>query len=166
MRDVNRVITQQAARCKTMTMRRLEGHSAHIIGAAESIMVRRICAWGHCTNTSDTRKNRYNEETMKDIDYFSFPDPSTKLEDCRIWIKACARIHEQLNLDKVAADSKKLLKNRSYFVCSAHFPERKPTLAFPYPHLCQQLPSERMPSARKRTATQDRASQPATPSSG
>ena len=50
------------------------------------------CQWGECHNTS--RKTHPEAEKMKNIKYFSFPNPikdEQSLELCKEWIKSCGR---------------------------------------------------------------------------
>ena len=63
------------------------------------------CAWGTCNSDS-----RYDDRPhMKDVMFYPFPKPKTRLDDCKEWINRCGRPHEQLNVEKI---------NRNTYVCS------------------------------------------------
>ena len=80
-------------------------------------MVKR-CAWGTCK--SDTR---YSErEYMKEVTFFPIPKPKTRLEECKIWVKACGR--KNFTVDNVTKHS---------YICSKHFVENRPTEKYPHP---------------------------------
>ena len=79
----------------------------------------------------------YNAD--KNIQYHPFPNPQTDSDKCNIWIKACNRTHDILNVDKISADCKKGKNSRSYFICSDHFVEGEPTADYPYPYSADPL---------------------------
>ena len=72
-------------------------------------MGRHRCAWGTCN--SDSRYK--DQEYMKDVKFFIFPQPVLDDNDnpntvkCRQWISLCGRPHEQLNLNKIHKDTTK-----------------------------------------------------------
>ena len=108
------------------------------------------CAWGTCT--SDSRDKE--KEHMRNVKFYSFPKPDLqndfceKTIRCRNWIKACARPHSQLNLQKIEQDYKKY--RYYYVVCSKHFPDGKPTDQYPDPVPAD--PSSKIAKTPKRKA--------------
>ena len=64
------------------------------------------CAWGTCNSDSQYYNKR---EELNNVYFIGFPKPKTEKEKCLIWIKACNRPHDQLNVDKI---------NREKYVCS------------------------------------------------
>ncbi|XP_060604959.1 uncharacterized protein LOC132757648 [Ruditapes philippinarum] len=81
-------------------------------------MVRR-CAWGTCNADC-----RYPDKMIW-VRFITFPNPKTQFEKCLRWIKACARPHEQLNVNRI---------NKNKVVCSTHFMgENGPTDKYPDP---------------------------------
>ena len=95
------------------------------------------CKWGTCRNTKDKRLLGYND--AENIVYHSFPNPETDIDKCNVWIKACNRPHDKLNVDKISADCKKEKSSRSFFVCSNHFFGGEPTEDYPYPYSADPL---------------------------
>ena len=81
------------------------------------------CAWGTCT--SDSRDKE--KEHMRNVKFYSFPKPDLQNDSCektircRNWIKACGRLHSQLNLQKIEQDYKKY---RYYYVVCTSFNHR------------------------------------------
>ncbi|CAG2200252.1 unnamed protein product [Mytilus edulis] len=49
---------------------------------------------------------------MKDVFFIPFPKPITQREKCERWIKACGRLQEDFNVDKI---------KRCTYMCSKHF---------------------------------------------
>ena len=109
------------------------------------------CQWASCKNTSD--KSHSNAAAMAHVKYFQFPDPVTDIDNCRIWVKHCGKVHTRLNVDIIAKnyEKNKSHSSRYYFVCSDHFPNRKPTPDFPYPNMAHQFNAETPPVSRKRS---------------
>ena len=71
------------------------------------------CAWGTCK--SDIH---YNErEYMEGVTFFPIPKPKTRLEECKIWVKACRR--KNFTVDNVTKYSYK------FFVQKPSLPSAK-----------------------------------------
>ncbi|XP_052065138.1 uncharacterized protein LOC127704938 [Mytilus californianus] len=66
------------------------------------------CCYGICN--SDTRYR--HRDDMKDVFFIPFPKPITQREKCERWIKACGRLQEDFNVDKI---------KRYTYMCSKHF---------------------------------------------
>ncbi|CAC5401350.1 unnamed protein product [Mytilus coruscus] len=66
------------------------------------------CCYGTCN--SDTRYR--HRDDMKDVFFIPFPKPITQREKCERWIKACGRLKEDFNVDKI---------KRYTYMCSKHF---------------------------------------------
>lgn len=58
-------------------------------------MPHKHCAYGLCKSDS-----RYPDRNP-DVRFIPFPKPKTRMEECKMWIKACARPCNQLNPDLV-----------------------------------------------------------------
>ena len=59
---------------------------------------------------------------MNGVEFFPVPKPKTRLEDTKVWVKACGR--KFFNMDNV---------NKHSYVCSKHFIDGRPTELHPYP---------------------------------
>ena len=56
------------------------------------------CCWDvkQPTNNNQCRQDERCPEKYKGIALFLFLKPKRRLEDCKAWIKACARLHDQI----------------------------------------------------------------------
>ena len=50
----------------------------------------------NCCNGQYKSNERYPDKCAG-VTFLPFPKPKTRLEDCKAWIKACGRPHDQLN---------------------------------------------------------------------
>ena len=105
-------------------------------------MVKR-CSWGTCNSD-----NRYmHKDYMKGVEFFPIPKPKTRLEDTKIWVKACGR--KFFTVDNV---------NKHAYVCSKHFVDGRPTELHPYPlsaNCSRKILKARKPVSRKLFSPQE-----------
>ena len=70
---------------------------------AEKKPGKRHCCYGQC------RSDERYPDRCEGVTFLPFPKPKTRLEDCKAWIKACGRPHDQLNPSVIT---------KNYYVCS------------------------------------------------
>ena len=121
----------------------------------------RICAFTHCTNSTYSlkqwKKTVCPEHLIKQSEYacpppfvlYPFPTEEQCPETRKEWIKAVNR--------KDAKTKKNWQPSEDSRVCSVHFPEGKPTEAFPSPSINLSATGREKPLKRKRPPPKSRA---------
>ena len=74
-----------------------------VFDMAEKQPGKRHCCYGQC------RSDERYPDKYAGVTIFPFPKPKRRLEDCKAWIKACGRPHDQLNPSVIT---------KNYNVCS------------------------------------------------